>query len=284
MCLKVVLLGYGAIGISLHAALAGQSPRLEVLGVLDRTAGSAGTGREATPGTGPAVRRWVGEAGARLPVLTLAEALERADVIAECASPAAVRALGPAIIASGTDLLVASLGALVDAGLRAATLDAGPGRTYLSTGAIGGLDLIRASAGTIESIELDTSKPPAALLHAALPEAVRNKINEAATRGESRTVFAGTVARAVELFPSNINVAAALGLAAGNLDLVHVSITADPAATLTRHAIGIRGSAGSYALDIVNAPDPQNPATSALTARAMASGLLRLAGVGPHFI
>lgn len=288
MGLNVVLLGYGAIGRSLHGMLARHAPSIEVLGVLDRTAGSTGTGQGNGQETGsaadPATRRWVGDADSRLPVLTLAEALERADVIAECASPAAVRALGPAIIVSGTDLLVASLGALVDAGLRTALLDAGPGKTYLSTGAIGGLDLIRASAGTIQSIELDTRKPPAALLHAGLTEALRTGINEAATLGEPRTVFAGTVARAVALFPSNINVAAALGLAAGDLGLVHVTITADPAATQTHHAIGIRGSAGSYELSIANAPDPHNPATSALTARAMASGLLRLAGVGPHFI
>lgn len=292
MSLKVVLLGYGAIGKSLHGALAQHAPLVEVVGVLDRTAlaprDAANSEPAPEPETGrgapPCALRPAGEAGARLPVLSLADALASADVVAECASPAAVSAFGTAIIASGTDLLIASLGALVDDTLRTAIMHAGPGRAYLSTGAIGGLDLIRASAGTITSISLHTRKNPAALRHAGLPAQMRDAINSAAESGEPRIIFEGTVARAVALFPSNINVAAALGLAAGDFDLVDVAVVADPGATLTQHKIGIRGRGGSYDLDIVNTPDPQNPATSALTARAMASGLLRLAGAGPHFI
>lgn len=280
MCLKVVLLGYGAIGKSLHGALARHPRRVNVLGVLNRTAGMASA---VSPMIKPDFLADA-DADARPPVLTLAEALESADLIVECASPAAVRALGPAIIASGTDMLIASLGALVDDTLRASVIEAGPGRAYLSTGAIGGLDLIRASAGTINSIELHTRKLPGALLHAGLAQDLRAKITAATTLGEPQTVFAGTVAHAVELFPSNINVAAALGLAAGDFSLVKIAITADPTATLTSHSIHVQGSGGTYSFVIENAPDPQNPATSALTARAMASGILRLAGVGPHFI
>lgn len=280
MCLKVVLLGYGAIGKSLHGALARHPRRVNVLGVLNRTAGMASA---VSPTIKPGFLADA-DADERPPALTLAEALESADLIVECASPAAVRALGPAIIASGTDMLIASLGALVDDTLRASVMETGPGRAYLSTGAIGGLDLIRASAGTIDSMELQTRKLPGALLHAGLPQDLRAKITAATTLGEPQTVFAGTVAHAVELFPSNINVAAALGLAAGDFGLVKISITADPTATLTSHSIHVQGSGGTYRFGIENAPDPQNPATSALTARAMASGILRLAGAGPHFI
>ncbi|MFF5791058.1 aspartate dehydrogenase domain-containing protein [Paeniglutamicibacter sp. NPDC012692] len=264
MGLNVVLLGYGAIGRSLHGMLARHPDRIAVIGVLD---GRAPKAMESAAGD---------DASVSLPVLDLATALERADVIAECASPAAVRELGPEIIAS--------LGALVDERLRGLLLERGPGRAYLTTGAIGGLDLIRASAGTIDAIELDTRKPPAALLHSGLPDSLRSRIAAAGSAGEPCTAFSGSVERAVELFPANINVAAALALAAGDFSRVHVTITADPAATRTRHGIRIRGNGGSHDLVIENAPDPDNPATSALTARAMASGLLRLAGVGPHFI
>ena len=193
-------------------------------------------------------------------------------------------AYGPGIIGAGTDMLVASLGALVDDRLRATLLDRGPGRCHLSTGAIGGLDLIRASAGTIEGIELGTRKPPAALLHPGLTAALRASITRRQAAGMPRHVFGGSVADAVGLFPSNINVAAALGLAAGDMDLVRVDIIADPGATLTSHAIEVRGSGGNYRFGIENFPDPANPATSALTARSMVSGVLRLAGHGPHFI
>ncbi|GAA1495979.1 aspartate dehydrogenase domain-containing protein [Paeniglutamicibacter kerguelensis] len=268
MGLNVVLLGYGAIGRSLHGMLARHPDRIAVIGVLDGRAPKTADDATGTP----------------LPVLDLATALGCAEVIAECASPAAVREFGPDIIASGTDLLIASLGALVDPRLRGLVLERGPGRAYLTTGAIGGLDLVRASAGTIDAIDLDTRKPPAALLHPGLPGPLRAGIAAAATSGDPCTVFSGSVERAVELFPSNINVAAALALAAGGFTRVHVTITADPAATLTRHEIRIQGSGGNHTFLIGNAADPENPATSALTARAMASGLLRLAGAGPHFI
>lgn len=268
MCLKVVLLGYGAIGKSLHRMLAAHPDRVRVVGILDDRAPRIAT---AAGRTAP-------------PVLTLPQALERADIIAECASPAAVREYGPRIIGSGTDLLIASLGALVDERLRGIVLERGPGRAYLTTGAIGGLDLVRASAGTIDAIELDTRKQPAALLHPGLPEPLRTKIAAASSTGEPCTVFNGSVELAVALFPSNINVAAALALAASDFACVHVTITADPAATRTRHEIRIRGDGGSHDFLIENAPHPNNPGTSALTARAMATGLLRLAGAGPHFI
>lgn len=268
MGLNVVLLGYGAIGRALHRELLNHTDRVAVVGVLDRASLGHAAQEHASAGTG----RPAEGAGQRPPVLGLADALDRAAVIAECASPAA-----------GTDLLIASLGALVDEPLRRG-LDRGPGRAYFSTGAIGGLDLIRASAGSLTSVKLHTRKAPAALLHAGLDPAQRAAIAAAAASGEPRTVFRGSVARAVQLFPSNINVAAALGLAAGDLDLVEVAITADPAAARTSHEIHVEGSGGSYRFAIENAPDPANPATSALTARAMASGLLRLAGLGPHFI
>ena len=274
MVIDVVLLGYGAIGQAVHRMLAPWADSVRVLGVLDRAAleGRAGGSRTAGP------------TGQEVPVLDLGAATRAADVILECASPAALRTFGPGIIGAGTDMLVASLGALVDDRLRATLLERGPGRCHLSTGAIGGLDLIRASAGTIEGIELATRKPPAALLHPALPAALRAAITRADATGKARNVFGGSVADAVRLFPSNINVAAALGLAAGDMDLVRVDILADPGAVLTSHAIEVRGSTGRYRFGIENFPDPANPATSSLTARSMVSGLLRLAGHGPHFI
>lgn len=273
MSLNVVLLGYGAIGKSLHQVLDAHPEQINVMGILDR--------KSANDGHTPARPR---KTATGLPVLGLTQALEGADIIAECASPAAVTELGPRIISSGTDLLVASLGALVDEHVRSTIMDAGPGRAYLSSGAIGGLDLIRAAGNTIKSITLRTCKHPYGLLHPGLDAATRESITEVLELGESRTVFEGTVADAIALFPSNINVAAALGLAVGNFDLVCVSIVADPSAELTRHTIAVQGSGGSYDFDIQNIPDPQNPATSVLTARSMASGLLRLAGAGPHFI
>ncbi|GAA5229172.1 aspartate dehydrogenase domain-containing protein [Paeniglutamicibacter antarcticus] len=280
MGIDVVILGYGAIGQAVHGLLAEHRSEVRVLGVMDR-ASLAETDhcRAGAPGSD----RVLGPAGLKVPVLGLSRAIEIADLVIECASPSAIRAHGPRITGAGTDLLIASLGALADGRLHG-MLTAGPGRCHLSTGAIGGLDLIRASAGTIKAIELETRKLPEALLHPGLPERLRGSITGTTDSGTPKLVFTGSVPEAVQSFPSNINVAAALGLAAGNMDLVDVRIIADPGAVLTSHTITVRGDCGNYRFEIQNFPDPENPATSALTARSMASGVLRLAGRGSHFI
>lgn len=280
MGIDVVILGYGAIGQTVHGLLAGHRDVVRVLGVMDRTS-LAETNHQ---GAGaPGTNRVLGPAGLGVPVLGLSRATEIADLVIECASPSAVRAHGPGITGAGTDLLVASLGALVDGQLHG-MLTAGPGRCHFSTGAIGGLDLIRASGDTIRSIGLETRKLPEALLHTGLPDELRGAITRTKISGAPALVFSGSVAEAVRGFPSNINVAAALGLAAGNMALVDVGIIADPGADMTSHTITVCGDGGNYRFEIQNFPDPHNPATSALTARAMVSGVLRLAGKGPHFI
>lgn len=263
MVMGVVLLGYGAIGRAVHRSLAEHHEDVEVLRIVDRA---------------------VLESGAQNAATALSEAIAGARLVVECASPAAVRSYGPGIIGSGTDLLVASLGALVDPRLAQRLLHDGPGRCYLSTGAIGGLDLIRATAATIQEITLCTRKAPLALLHPGLPEQLRALLAGMRPEHGPEQVFSGSVADAIHLFPSNINVAAALGLAAGNMDRVRVQIIADPTALSTTHGINVHTSSGHYSFEISNVPDPANPATSALTARSMVSGVLRLAGRGPHFI
>lgn len=280
MGIDVVILGYGAIGQKVHGLLAGHRDVVRVLGTMDRA--SLAEASHAGPDV-PATSRVLGPAGLELPVLGLARATEIADLVIECASSSAVRVHGPGITGAGTDLLVASLGALVD-GQLLGMLTAGPGRCHFSTGAIGGLDLIRASAGTIKSIELETRKLPGALLHPGLSDRLRAAIVRSQAFGAPTPVFSGSVAEAVQCFPSNINVAAALGLAAGDMDLVDVGIIADPDAEMTSHTITVRGDGGHHRFEIQNFPDPHNPATSALTARSIVSGVLRLAGEGPHFI
>ncbi|GAA4377564.1 aspartate dehydrogenase domain-containing protein [Paeniglutamicibacter cryotolerans] len=261
MVLKVALLGYGAIGREVRRMLLADGGSISMTGVIAR---------------GPLAGGEPGEARDGLPGLGLEEALERADLVIECASATAVREHGPRIIASGTDLLIASIGALANPPLRRA-LTAGPGRAHLSTGAIGGLDLLRAAAldGGLERVTLSTTKAPAALINPGMDPATRSRIEAAAGPTE---IFAGTVAEAVLRFPRNINVAAALALAVGDFAMVRVRILADPVAALTLHRIEAEGSAGKYAFDVANAPDPLNPATSALTARSIVAGVHRLSG------
>jgi predicted dinucleotide-utilizing enzyme len=82
---------------------------------------------------------------------------------------------------------------------------------------------------------------------------------------QGRTVvFEGDANQAVKLFPRNINVGAAIALAA-DADL-KVKIVADPAVTTNTHELEARGAFGALMLRVSNVPSPDNPRTSYLAA------------------
>ncbi|MGH3432273.1 MAG: hypothetical protein ACRDQB_05490, partial [Thermocrispum sp.] len=78
-------------------------------------------------------------------VNSIDELLSRSALIVEAAGHQVVRELGPLILAGGADLLVVSVGALAEDGLLNRLRRSGDGRILLSTGAIGGLDVLRAA-------------------------------------------------------------------------------------------------------------------------------------------
>lgn len=200
--------------------------------------------------------------GAR--VVSLDQGLAEADLVVECASQAAVREIGPAALAAGCDLVVVSVGALLDSALRerlvAAAAKTGA-RILLPSGAIGGLDALRAAAvGGLDDVTLTTAKPPDSL--GLENEEIHDPV----------TLFDGAASEAVRRFPKNVNVAAAIALAAGREP--RVRIVADPSLRRNTHTIEARGAFGRFTFKIENEPFPENPATSRLAADAVVA-LLR---------
>lgn len=209
-------------------------------------------------------------------VLSVADAARLADLVVECAGVAAARELGPAVVAAGTPLLVASVGALADPATAAALLG-GPGELLTTTGAIGGLDLIRAAAEAdgVDRATITTTKTASSLVQPWMDDREAARV-----RGLDRpeVLFEGTPAEAIDRFPGNVNVGVALGLAmrgrgpiADGLSRVTVRIVADPHTDTSTHRIEASGSSGEYRFEIGNRPSPANPRTSAMTAQALAT-------------
>ncbi|HEY8524457.1 MAG TPA: aspartate dehydrogenase domain-containing protein [Acidimicrobiales bacterium] len=260
----ITLIGRGAIGGAVAAALAaGAVPGARHVATILRDGACTPDGRPLAPDA----------------------AVAAADLVVEAAGPEAVDRWGPAVVAAGKDLLVVSVGALVADGL-VERLRAGPGRILVSSGAIGGLDLIRAAAraGAIRSVRLTTVKPAAALGVApadppAGPTADPSTAGSPAggTPGAGTPagppgpveVFAGTARDAVVAHPRSLNVAATLALACGSWDAVEVRLLADPAATANTHTVEVDGEAGTYRLEARNRPSPTTPTTSGVTAAAV---------------
>ncbi len=185
------------------------------------------------------------------------------DIVVEAASQQAVREYGPRILEAGKTLVVLSVGALLDeetlTSLRRAA-ERGGGRVYAPTGAIAGLDAVRAArlAG-IERVLLRTRKSPKSL----------------GVQVDRETVlFRGPAREAVKRYPFNVNVAAALALAAGVEPTVE--IVADPSVDRNIHEIIVESRASRITIRVENVPSPRNPKTSYLAALSCIELLRRL--------
>ncbi|MGD7001735.1 aspartate dehydrogenase domain-containing protein [Corynebacterium halotolerans] len=214
---------------------------------------------------------------------TWAELVRRADIVVECAGVSAARKRGPVVIAAGRDLVLSSVGALAEPTARRQLL-AGPGRLHVTAGAIGGFDLLAATAEAdgLDSVRIRTRKLAGALVQPWMSEAEAAALRAADT---PLTVFSGDPAAAIEKFPGNVNVAVALAwatrgrgaddeqLLAKSLQRVEVELVADPEAELSCHEITATGAAGDFRMRFESAPSPENPKTSGLTALSVAHTL-----------
>jgi aspartate dehydrogenase len=137
------------------------------------------------------------------------------------------------------------------------------GRIVVPTGALLGLDAVRAAAeGPVESVTIETRKPPAGL--AGAPWLVKHGIDVLAFT-EARVVFEGNALEAAAGFPANVNVAAALALAGIGPARTRAVIWADPGIARNVHTIRVEAAAARFTMTIEGVPSEANPRTGKLT-------------------
>jgi len=179
---------------------------------------------------------------------------EKLDLVVEAASIDAVKDYGERVLNAGKDMIILSVGALLNEDLldrlERSTKENGC-KIVIPSGAIGGLDLLKAaSIAGIEEILLTTTKNP-------------NSLDEAGERKRT-IIFEGSAKEAVEHFPKNINVAAAISITSkANLQ---VKVVSDPGVDTNTHEITAKGRFGQMVLKVSNMPSPDNPKTSYLAA------------------
>ena len=213
----------------------------------------------------------------------LAELIDAHDIVVECAGVPAAKEHGTAVIASGKDLVLTSVGALADPDARRALL-AGPGKVHVTSGAIGGFDLWAALAesNAADTVKIRTTKNAEALIQDWMNDDERAELENAT---EPFVLFSGRPADAIAKFPGNVNVSIALAWATRgrgasddellerSLERVTVELVASPNLVDTRHDIEVSGSAGTFSLVSESGPNPVNPKTSAITALSVAHTL-----------
>ncbi len=145
------------------------------------------------------------------------------------------------------------------------------GRIILATGALLGLDAVRAAAiGSIHSVTMVTRKPVKSLVKA--DHVVRNGI-DLTEIDEPLKIFEGSAREGAIAFPANVNVAAALGLAGTGPDQTRLEIWADPALTRNTHRIVVDSDSARFELAIENIPTDENPGTGRITAQSIVAAL-----------
>ncbi len=186
------------------------------------------------------------------------------DIVVEAASQDAVRNHALSILQNKRDLMIMSVGALLDESVLDVLVEACSEfkkNIYLPSGAIAGLDAIKSVKNEIDSISITTTKNPKSLKGAKFFEINPMDIDSIKT---PVMLFDGNAKDAVKLFPANINVAALLSLAGLGSEKTKVRIIADPNTDKNTHAIEAKGKFGKISVMVENVPDPNNPKTSRL--------------------
>ncbi len=259
--LRVGLVGCGVIGSGLARAIDGREvPGLELVVICDKDR---------------AKEEKLASSLRRMPVTANIEGVvEKADLIIEAASSDIVGELVQKALSKGKDTMVMSVGGMLDYPHLLAEAREKKCKIYFPSGAIAGLDGIKAAKeASLDSVTLETSKPPQGLEGASY---LLEKNIDLRGIKEKVVVFEGNCLEAVKAFPKNINVAAALSFAGLGMQRTKVRIIADPSLKKNVHHITVRGDFGKLEIIAENVPSPSNPKTSYL---AVLSAIATLRGI-----
>lgn len=130
---------------------------------------------------------------------------------------------------------------------------------YIPSGAIAGLDAIKAVSGKIKSLTITTTKPVKGFKNSTY--LIKNNINLDKIKNKE-IIFEGNLKDAIKWFPQNINVAATLFLAC-RFKNIKIKIVADPKSKTNNHEIICKGSFGTITTKTENLLS-KNPRTSYL--------------------
>ncbi len=186
------------------------------------------------------------------------------DVYVECAASSAADPVAKYAIERGKIAIIASVGGLSDIRpLRRLARETG-GHLYIPSGAIGGLDALKAiPSESIQEVRLTTTKNPK---NFAGSEYIEEKGIDLESIKSPTVIFDGHAGDAVKAFPKNINVSAILSYAGIGREDTHVVIVADPSIKVNRHEVYIKSEHGEVRVQVDNVPFELNPRTSKLAA------------------
>ena len=247
--LTVAIGGLGAIGAHLARAIDAGVEGLRLTAIAARDHDKA--------------RRTIADFRVPPAIVALPDLAGRADIVVEAAPAAVFDLVADAAVGRGRIFVPSSVGALLPRMHLVEKARKTGARIVVPTGALLGLDAVRAAAeGEVASVTIETRKPPRGLEGA--PYLVEHGIDVLAITTPT-VVFRGNAFDAAQGFPANVNVAAALALAGIGPERTMVEIWADPTVTRNTHTIRVEAAAARLTMTIENVPSEENPRTGKIT-------------------
>ncbi|MDR3513379.1 MAG: aspartate dehydrogenase [Caulobacteraceae bacterium] len=254
---KVGIAGLGTIGAVVARRLTAGVEGMELAAV--------------TSGDQERARGKLADMGASAPVVSPEELAQRCDIIVECAPTAAFMSVAVPAMDAGRQMVTVSAAALIEHMEIVDRARANGGRIIMATGALLGLDAVRAAAlGEIYSVTMITRKPPRSLKGAPHLQVIGVDMDAVS---EPTLLFDGSARDGARGFPANVNVAAALALAGIGPDRTRLQIWADPTLERNTHTITVDADSARFELKIENIPSLEKPGTGRITALSMVAAL-----------
>ena len=259
-CLRVAIGGLGTVGMKLARRLDQGIAGLTLAAVSARNQSSAADR--------------IGGLRRLVPVVSLGVLAEQADVIVECAPAAVFRQVAEPVVEAGKIFMPISVSALLSHWDLVERANETGARIIVPSGALLGLDAVRAAAEShIESVRRVIRKPPKALAGSPYLEQHAIDLNHVL---EPQKIFDGSAREGAVGFPANVNIAAALALAGIGPDRTHLEIWADPTVDRNTHTIVVEADSARFELKIENVPSDENPRTGKIVVLSVIATLRRL--------
>jgi len=208
------------------------------------------------------------------PVLSIAALIQRSDLVIECAHVSVVPDLLKRAIRRRKDLLIISTGGLVGQERHLEKAKKRGCHITIPSGAVFGIDGLKAAAlFPFKRVTLTTRKPPQSF--EGVPFVVRKKIQLSRIKRPT-VLFRGSLKKAIQNFPQNINVASTLAFSGIHPRRLKIQIIADPSKKRNSHEVVLEGPLGTLKSFCENVPSQENAKTSRLAIVSVLAALKAL--------
>ncbi|MFA5118048.1 MAG: aspartate dehydrogenase [Candidatus Omnitrophota bacterium] len=199
----------------------------------------------------------------RLSARSLTDLIDKSDLVIEASSARCSWDIAQKVLKRGRDIMIMSIGGVLPYYKELSALAKKYARkVYLPSGALSGIDGIKASSGArILSVTLTTTKHPLSFTGNAYVEDSGIDLKKIK---KDTVLFSGNAQSAVKYFPQNINVAAIVSIAGIGPYRTKVRIVASPASKRNIHEVAVESAAGKILARTENLLHPDNPKTSYL--------------------